>query len=431
VALASKHLLRIIRFIAACAVIGLVPCGAQTGEQPRIRAIPPKAPRDGLVQSRLPAGKTMATATDAELLEAVCKAVRQSPAEVALVVKTAGRARKSLRADILCRSVRCAQKRSIDCTWVIEILRQWMSEDPENASRLSQTALECAPDCIDLSGGASTGMSGGSSNRHAHAREFRADTTGEPIGGGSAPPPHGTPEPGHSHAFVAEPSASPTPGKRSGKPRDSASIPEFKIPPPLASALQEVPRELLTGGEAAPRLGNAEAALNGAFTKRHYSEKKYYALRDDSGSRNGFALASSIERINPDGSTNEEDRWVQDLPPIKKFSIADYVAALFRARPGRFRVIVFVLTDKPLTQNTDARVSSDEAKLWTKKGAESLPKEIAEMGYTSDYKCTALIYEFKTFAGSKPEFVEPSEITGEMHLEKSGILAALQQPELP
>ena len=188
---------------------------------------------------------------------------------------------------------------------------------------------------------------------------------------------------------------------------------------------------MLTGGKDAPVLGDAEAALNSAFEKCHYSEKKYYALRDDSGVRNGFALASSIERINPDGSTNENDRWLEDVPPMRKFSIADYVAALFRARPGRYRVIVFVLTDKPPTQNTDARVSSDEAKLWTKKGAESLPKEIAQMEYTADYKCTALVYEFKTLAGAKPQFVEPSEITGRMHLEKSGILAALQQPRSP
>ena len=39
----------------------------------------------------------------------------------------------------------------------------------------------------------------------------------------------------------------------------------------------------------------------------------------------------------------------------------------------------------------------------------------------------ALIYEFKTLGGGEATFVEPSEITGQMHLEKSGLLSALSR----
>src|ERR1700730_14983034 len=40
-----------------------------------------------MIQSKLPQGKTIATATDTQLLNAVCKAVKQWPKEAALIVR--------------------------------------------------------------------------------------------------------------------------------------------------------------------------------------------------------------------------------------------------------------------------------------------------------------------------------------------------------
>jgi hypothetical protein len=203
-------------------------------------------------------------------------------------------------------------------------------------------------------------------------------------------------------------------------------IPEFQIPPPLASASEDVPRELLVGGKTHPLLGDVERALNAAFEQCGYGDKKYYALRDASGVRDGFALASRLEHMNADGTANE-DRWSMEEVPMRKFSINDFVRALFYARPGYYRVIVFVLTNKPLIQDTQTRVNSNQARLWTQGGANALPREMAQMEYTVDYNCTALIYEFKTLAGGEADFVEPSEISGKTHLEKSGLWAALTQ----
>ena len=209
------------------------------------------------------------------------------------------------------------------------------------------------------------GPIGGGAPRAPETMEEHATPSLQQLGGKKA-------KSGRGPAAAEEPSATPSAVKKDGNPAgDSVSpgIPEFKIPPPLASASQEVPRNLLVGDKTQPLLGDAEAALNAAFEQCGYSEKSYYALREGSGVRDGFALASRMERINPDGSTNAEDRWLDDVPPMRKFSTADYVAALFRARPGHYRVIVFVLTNKPLTQDTDARVNSDQAKLWPKKSS--------------------------------------------------------------
>jgi hypothetical protein len=86
-----------------------------------------------------------------------------------------------------------------------------------------------------------------------------------------------------------------------------------------------------------------------------------------------------------------------------------------------------MVTNHPFNQ-TDVKVTSDQAKTWVKKGLNALPRKIGDRDYTEDFVCTALIYEFKTLGGGEATFVEPSEVTGRTHLEKSGLLSALSRP---
>lgn len=198
---------------------------------------------------------------------------------------------------------------------------------------------------------------------------------------------------------------------------EETQIPEFPFPPPMASAFDTIPRELLVAGKNHPKLKDVDAALSSAFAKCGYGEKSFYAVPD------GFAMASRLEQINADGSFGA-NRWSLETEPIRSFSITSYLSALFRAREGHYRVVVFVATNHPFEQ-TDAKVTSDQATSWVKKGLNQLPKKIGDRDYTDDYACTAEIYEFETLGGGQSRFVEPSEITGRTHLEKSGILAAL------
>jgi hypothetical protein len=200
---------------------------------------------------------------------------------------------------------------------------------------------------------------------------------------------------------------------------EETEIPQFPFPPPMASAFDTIPRELLVAGKDEPKLKDVDAALSSAFAKCGYGEKSFYAVPD------GFAMASRLEQINADGSFGA-NRWSLDTAPIRSFSIESYLGALFRARAGHFRVVVFVITNHPFEQ-TDAKVTSDQAKSWVKKGLNQLPKKIGDRDYSDDYTCTAEIYEFETLGGGEAKFVEPSEITGRTHLEKSGILAALDR----
>jgi hypothetical protein len=103
-----------------------------------------------MIQSKLPPNTTIGTATDPQLLEAVCQAVKQWPREAQNIVRTATGARKSLRADILCTAIRCLREiNALDCTWVVDVVRDWIKADPSEANRLTELIIDCAPECRD------------------------------------------------------------------------------------------------------------------------------------------------------------------------------------------------------------------------------------------------------------------------------------------
>jgi hypothetical protein len=203
---------------------------------------------------------------------------------------------------------------------------------------------------------------------------------------------------------------------------DPAAAPEFPWPPPKASASDTIPRESLVGSREHPLLEDAATTLDSAFRRAGYGERSYYSVPG------GFAMASRMEQINKDGTVKgPADRWSLEVARMRKFSLSAYLTALFRARPGHYRVIVFVVTSHPFSQSS-AKVTPEEVGLWVSSGLNKLPEDIGTRDYTSAHRCTALIYEFKRTGGQHAEFVDPSEITGQIHLEKAGLLTALLQP---
>ena len=103
-----------------------------------------------MIHSKLPANTTLSTATAPQLLEAVCKAVKQWPRDAGLIVRVAAGARQNLRVDILCAAIRCAREsHSLECSWVLDVVREWTNANPSLANQLIESVGECAPDCRD------------------------------------------------------------------------------------------------------------------------------------------------------------------------------------------------------------------------------------------------------------------------------------------
>jgi hypothetical protein len=209
------------------------------------------------------------------------------------------------------------------------------------------------------------------------------------------------------------PSAAPTPP--SGAPPQS--LPDFPWPPPSASASYVLARTLF---DAKATVGQVTSAIIAALERSGYVERSFFRTGDD-----GVALVTRLERINDDGSPpREAERWPGALKSQGSgLDLAGMLRGLFYVDRGHYRLIVFILQDRPFTQSSQ-QVTETEARRWLRSGANVLPREIADRAF-GDGNCTALIYEF-TSDGSAVKVVE-SQLTGRQHLEKSGVLAVLEK----
>jgi hypothetical protein len=414
----SRKLSRIIRLVAACMVVGLVPCSAQTRREQRVRTLTSAGSGEQLIQSHLSPGHTMANAPNAELVEAVCEAVKQSPARLTSIVDAVARVRRRQRIELLCRAVQCASDTgSLDCGAVVDLLKQWIQERPDEANLLLQRFFQCSAECGEgVQGQVGSGPSPGHGQRAIEKEEPQATP---PPGPPPAPPPPPTAH--HARRLPPGPPSPSIPQTITAEPSPPSEKTEFPFPPPRASAFEEIDRKLLVGDNPHPLLSDAAAALTTAFKSCGYGERSFYPIP------NGFALASRLEHMNEDG-TSSDDRWELDVRPVKDHTIESYLKALFRARPGHYRVIVFILTNVSFEQKSET-ATSEQANDWAFSGKPALPKEIGEQDYSDDHVCTALIYEFRRLGEQKATFVKPSEMTGQTHLEKSGLLSALAQPK--
>lgn len=200
-------------------------------------------------------------------------------------------------------------------------------------------------------------------------------------------------------------------------------IPSFPWPPPSPAARQVLSDEFVRS----PLLADVNTKLRTALESLGYYESSYYAVPG------GFALATQLEQTSSDGTSRQPpSRWEVEVESSPRFSIKAFFSALFRAdaitpdTTGRayFRVIVFVVTDRPINSRR-VGVSVSEGRAWVADGADRLPQNVARYEYTDAYKTTALIYEFE-LPTTEEELKEP-RLPARVHLEKSGLWDALGQ----
>lgn len=202
-------------------------------------------------------------------------------------------------------------------------------------------------------------------------------------------------------------------------------ISEFHLPAPPASAKYDLPNHLLKDGmNENIVLSSVANRIERAIISIEYPKYSYFPVSC------GFALVTHIEKIDDNGAPISP-RWEDRLRPLNwsNFSLNNYIKALFYAAPGRYRIIVFVITNKPFSQ-LGTRVSREEALSWLNAGVNRLPNEIGNMPYTPEHKCTALIYEFKQpGVGEKAVLLDVSKVSGKAHLVKAQILSELSKAQ--
>ena len=106
-----------------------------------------------MLQSNLPKPATLASASKADVLSAVCKAVNKFRTDAPQIVRTATGARKDLTSDIVGEAVRClrgdGKEGAMDCGLVRSTLHEAISVDPQNAAALTESVMALTPGCLD------------------------------------------------------------------------------------------------------------------------------------------------------------------------------------------------------------------------------------------------------------------------------------------
>ncbi|MCI5146631.1 MAG: ankyrin repeat domain-containing protein, partial [Candidatus Electrothrix sp. AR3] len=157
----------------------------------------------------------------------------------------------------------------------------------------------------------------------------------------------------------------------------AVDIPPFPWPPPKASAFEKIPSKFLStsASDKQTSLKDVAEKLEAAFGDAGYSEKKYYQVPD------GFALVSKLEQFHSDGTPKEQpDRWAAEFRPPRIFSLKSYIKSIFTANPGRYRIVVFIVTSQPF--ESEDTVNREEAMAWLDSGIMVLPKSIGDEAYT-------------------------------------------------
>jgi hypothetical protein len=196
--------------------------------------------------------------------------------------------------------------------------------------------------------------------------------------------------------------------------KDKDAVPQFPWPPPKASTFYVIPDRLF---ESAATIGDAVNAIIAALERTGYVERSFFQTAAD-----GVALVTRLERINADGSPAAE-RWPGTGSNVSGAELLSFLRGLFFVDPGHYRIIVFVIQSTPFTQSPKVATRT-EARNWLTTGANLLTPAIADRPYKGNH-CTALVYEFGS--DGRHVSVVDSALTGKQHLDRAGVLTALEK----
>jgi hypothetical protein len=196
-------------------------------------------------------------------------------------------------------------------------------------------------------------------------------------------------------------------------PRPSEGLPQFPMPPPEWTLRTVLPAGLVIARQGEP-LGDIFDRLRLALGRAQIQDYTVYGIEND-----GFAVVARMESIGDDGRPAAE-RWVQGVVRPAMFSIGDYLKALFTARPGRYRVIAFLVTARTVTPGAPADKDTLN-RLW-RGGAGDLPEDVRGIALPPSGRCEALVYEFfRATDDDPPVYVADSRLTGPQHLAGAGL----------
>lgn len=218
--------------------------------------------------------------------------------------------------------------------------------------------------------------------------------------------------------LVASAAACEPPPPKTARPAAGPVADAMPWPLPSPSTSMEIPADA-----RAPVVPGARLAAAAEWLKRGLAQAGYpvVAFYDVPG---GFVVRTPMELIDDQGqgmTPPDANLRFAAQPSHTRFFTTPFWADLLAGRTGRYRIMLFVVTGETLGYSTDL---TDGHLAW-RPPSMTLPLDRVDVPYDAHDRWFMLAYEFEHPRGQPAKLVaEPADPA--VHLEKSGVLAALR-----
>lgn len=205
----------------------------------------------------------------------------------------------------------------------------------------------------------------------------------------------------------------------------SIGIPVFPLRPPAPSTKTDLDPVVLRKGVANTQLREIAGRLRQAIVSAGYADLGFFLVPGG-----GIALVTRMEQFDPATGSPRlgEDRWARNVGPPRMESVSDFFRGVFRANPGHFRALAFVVHPGSVEPEKLRRPSKEHVADWQEEGPSVLPSLLGRQPFDDTFRCTVLVYEFEQKSSSEnATAVEKPRFSAREHLERTGIWAALEK----
>lgn len=237
--------------------------------------------------------------------------------------------------------------------------------------------------------------------------------SGGGISGGNRPKPIINPRPGLGQIGGIEP------------PIMEESVPEsipyslkmeknyFPSPPPKASATHVVSNYK----EGLASLNQVDAFFKSILENKGYKGQLHYYYFNQVG----FALATSLEKFNLDGSpVAEEKRFVESMGSENQFSYFEIVKSMFLDIESEYRMFTFIIDSKQ-AKPSDYSLSAPFSEQILSNSYKELPEDLKAL-VVAPKTLTVLVYHFhQNDIGEVPELELTENLTIQEYLQHAGL----------
>lgn len=191
----------------------------------------------------------------------------------------------------------------------------------------------------------------------------------------------------------------------------------FPNPAPLASANSIFSNYKTT----LSTLGQVDSFLRTGFTNAGYKDQLHYYYDMD-----GFAVTTSLEKFDKNGSTVPEDRrFIENFDEDRKFTYFETFKSMFFSIESDYRMFAFIIATESATTGNNTMSASFAGQI-LKNSYDSLPADLKNKSLRSK-TLSILVYHFHlNDIGEVPELDLSENLTVQDHLKNAGLTQILQ-----